>query len=38
MKQCFYNQVWQPIKKLVKQIVSRRKDDNDQFNDPYLIF
>jgi len=38
MKQCFYNQVWQPLRNLVKKIGNRRKNDNDQFNDPYLIF
>lgn len=37
MRQCFYNQVLQPLRNLVKRI-SKRKDDNDQFNDPYLIF
>jgi hypothetical protein len=37
MKQCFYNQVWQPLKNLVKRIGGRREDDDDHFNHPYLI-
>lgn len=38
MKQCFYDQVIQPLRNLVKRISNRRNNDNDQFNDPYLIF
>ena len=38
MKQCFYSQVWQPLRNLVKKMSRLGKNDDDQFNDPYLIF
>jgi hypothetical protein len=38
MKQCFYNQVWKPLKNLVKMISGRGRNDDDQLNDPYIIF
>jgi hypothetical protein len=37
MKQSFYSQLWQPMKELVKRI-GRRRDDNDHFDHPYVIF
>ena len=32
----FYYQVWKPIKKWINKITKR--DDDDQFNNPYLVF
>ena len=38
MKKYFYYWLWQPLKKWIDKISGRRNDDNDRFNDPYIIF
>jgi hypothetical protein len=29
---------WKPIKKWINKLVKGRDDDDNQFNDPYIIF
>ena len=32
------NRVWVPIKKWINKVVKRNNDDDNQFNNPYIVF
>ena len=38
MKQYFYYRLWLPLKKWVDRITGRRNNDNDHFNNPFIIY
>jgi hypothetical protein len=33
-----YYRVWVPIKKWINKVVKRDNDDDNQFNNPYVVF
>jgi len=34
----FYSQVWEPILKWINKVIKRKDDDDDRFNNTYLVF